>query len=377
MYTTFVIKEALRARSVGWLMKRKSRKLGKHIVVFESDDWGAIRMPSLETYSFLKDKGVPLRKPDTYDCLDTIESNDDIQFLIETLSNVRGGDGIPAVMTMNTVMCNPNFEMIEDGQFAAYYYETFIETYKRYPQRDKVEMLWHEGMANHVLRPQLHGREHLNIQRWMSYLQSKDKIVMEAFKHRVVSLGRAYHFQEALNPLLISDYAEIDQSIKEGLRLFRDIFGFSSDSFIAPCYRWDSHIEKLLKEQGVHILQGIYFQTLSEYERVVLRKKRVNHYLGEENRYGQVYLTRNCRFEPSENPKYNADRCLKEISMHLNAGRPAIVSCHRQNFIGALNVTNRDNNLKQFTLLLHNIVKHYPDVHFMSSDQLGCLLLSL
>lgn len=35
----------------GWHTKR-------HIVVFESDDWGAIRMPSLEAFNALKAEGV-------------------------------------------------------------------------------------------------------------------------------------------------------------------------------------------------------------------------------------------------------------------------------------------------------------------------------
>ncbi|MBK7480400.1 MAG: hypothetical protein IPI69_12245 [Bacteroidales bacterium] len=37
----------------GWRTRRK-------IVVFESDDWGSIRMPSMEVYSEFRNKGLNL-----------------------------------------------------------------------------------------------------------------------------------------------------------------------------------------------------------------------------------------------------------------------------------------------------------------------------
>lgn len=371
-----IIKEALRSRAVGWLMEKKSLRLRKPIVVFESDDWGSIRMPSLDAFNYLIKNGVPLRKPKSYDCLDTIESNDDLLFLIETLNSVKDGDGNPAVMTMNTVVGNPDFEKIEKGQYEVYCFESFFDTYKKYHNSNNVEKLWNEGISNHLLRPQYHGREHLNFQRWLLFLQSKDPLVMEAFHKRVVSLGSSYHFMEAYNPSSQSEYEGIERSIREGVDVFKKSFGYFPESFIAPCYQWDSQIEDILKRIGIVIIQGNYFQKLSELEFTITNKKWVPHYLGEINSYRQVYLTRNCRFEPSENPKYNADRCLKDISRHLRAGRPAIVSCHRQNFIGSLKPNNRDNNLKQFKSLLDNIVKIFPEVTFMPSDQLGRSILS-
>ncbi len=48
---------------------------------------------------------------------------------------------------------------------------------------------------------------------------------------------------------------------------------------------------------------------------------------------------------------------------------PAIVSCHRLNFIGDLSEGNREDNLKGFLYLLQTIVKKYHDVEFLSSDE--------
>ena len=54
----------------GWHTKR-------HIIVFESDDWGAVRMPSLEVFNSLRSKGVSVGDSYGYDLNDTLASNDD------------------------------------------------------------------------------------------------------------------------------------------------------------------------------------------------------------------------------------------------------------------------------------------------------------
>ena len=100
------------------------------------------------------------------------------------------------------------------------------------------------------------------------------------------------------------------------------------------------------------------------------------HYTGERNKNGQVYLVRTCNFEPTQNPQYNADNCMKEIDLDFRMGKPAIVSCHRLNFIGDINPTNRDNNLRELNKLLKMITTKHPDVEFMSSDEIGKLVLN-
>lgn len=86
-------------------------------------------------------------------------------------------------------------------------------------------------------------------------------------------------------------------------------------------------------------------------------------------------MVRNCEFEPSYHAYMNADYCMKEIQNAFRWGAPAIVSCHRLNFIGELNPANRDNNLREFKKLLKVVTSKYPDVEFLSSDELGKLIL--
>ena len=99
------------------------------------------------------------------------------------------------------------------------------------------------------------------------------------------------------------------------------------------------------------------------------------HYLGQRSKNGQRYLVRNCFFEPSENQyKSWVESCLREIDISFRWRKPAIISIHRVNFIGFINPKNRDLNLPQFEQLLYEILKKWPDVEFMTSDQLGDLI---
>jgi len=101
----------------------------------------------------------------------------------------------------------------------------------------------------------------------------------------------------------------------------------------------------------------------------------IRHYTGQKNDLGQTYLVRNCRFEPSADPKKDwVGSCLNEINTAFRWRKPAIIESHRVNFIGYINSENRDHNLKLFNQLLREIVRKWPDVEFMSSDELGGLM---
>lgn len=60
----------------------------------------------------------------------------------------------------------------------------------------------------------------------------------------------------------------------------------------------------------------------------------------------------------------------------LYSGKAAVISSHRLNFIGNIDIQNRDRNLILFQKLLNEIVKKWPDVEFISSDELGKNIVS-
>jgi hypothetical protein len=83
-------------------------------------------------------------------------------------------------------------------------------------------------------------------------------------------------------------------------------------------------------------------------------------------------LFRNCFFEPSTNEKrdWKSD-CLKRVEIAFKWGKAANICSHRVNFIGSIDSSNTDRNLPEFKRLLQEIIRRWPDVEFVTSDQLG------
>ena len=84
----------------------------RKLVVFESDDWGSIRMPSRAVFDKLKEMGDN-PEDDVFLSNDSLEDESDLKALFEVLSSVSDSKGNPPVFTMNFAMANPNFEKID------------------------------------------------------------------------------------------------------------------------------------------------------------------------------------------------------------------------------------------------------------------------
>lgn len=372
--------DAAKYRIQSFVNKRKGWCTDRHIVVFESDDWGSVRMPSIDSLQRLLNKGVKLFPELGYDRYDTLASSDDLENLFFVLDSIKDSRGRPAIITQNCVMANPDFEKIKNSGYQKYYYEPFTKTLRNSKGCENSFALWNEGRERGFLLPQFHGREHLNVPLWLRLLQMNNHSVLDAFNEGVFSMVTYYNHKEthclsAYNAYRAEDYMFYEKSITEGLKMFRDLFGYESQTMIAPCYLWDNIIEQCSKACGIHYFQGGVSQVFSNYAQTSLRaRNHCFHYLGETNKCGQLYLIRNCCFEPSANRNQGADFCLSQINKSFKLHKPAIVSVHRQNFIGTLDSRNRDNNLKEFSILLKTIIKDYPDIEFMSSVELGRII---
>lgn len=111
------------------LINYKGWKTNKKIVVFESDDWGSVRMPSVETYKTLKQNGIQVDKS-PYCKFDSLASEYDLDYLFSTLLKYKDNKGNSPIITANTVIANPDFEKIKAADYSIYYFEPFTETLK-------------------------------------------------------------------------------------------------------------------------------------------------------------------------------------------------------------------------------------------------------
>ena len=98
-------------------------------------------------------------------------------------------------------------------------------------------------------------------------------------------------------------------------------------------------------------------------------------YTGKKLNQGQILQVRNVVFEPTDNPRIdNVQKALNQIEAAFFWNKPAIISTHRVNFCGHIERENRDNGLEQLNFLLKSIVRKWPDVEFMDTDELGSLM---
>lgn len=342
----------------GWRTKR-------HIVVFESDDWGAIRMPSRKVYEKLLSEGYRVDK-NVYERTDSLAREEDLEALFEVLHKYKDDKGNHPIITINCAVANPDFEKIKENGFKTYYFEPFTKTLQRYPGCERSFVLWQQGMKEGLFHPQFHGREHLNVARWMDALKHGEESTFHVFQYGLMGLfpkndySKGNLFQVALDN---SQYQlqPLDEVLSEGLDLFEKIFGYKSKTFIAPGYTWNPNLEKSLYEKGVIGIQGMVYQQ-------VPGGTPIRHFMGTKNIFGQVYTIRNCFFEPSQSSDLND--CLYRIKCAFRWNKPAVISSHRINYIGAIREQNRIENLNKLKILLSEIIKQWPDVEFLSSDQL-------
>lgn len=83
-------------------------------------------------------------------------------------------------------MANPDFDKIEASNRQVYHYELISDTYKRYFYQDNMMSLWREGIENRIFYPQFHGREHINVRRWMEAINVSIEKEQMAFEKRAV-----------------------------------------------------------------------------------------------------------------------------------------------------------------------------------------------
>lgn len=356
---------------IGWRTKR-------HLVVIESDDWGTIRMPSREVYEEFLRRGIRVDN-DPYCKYDALATKEDLGNLFEILQSIKDKNGNHPIITANSVVANPDFDKIRVSNFLEYHYEPFIKTLEKSSVHDGVFELWKQGMSAGVFYPQLHGREHLGVKKWLKMLQMGHPSTKTAFElgtwglTTMVDSSINRYYMSAFDSCNDFDIESYESIIDDASALFIKIFGYRSRSFIATTYEWSPKIEPALIRNGVEYIQGAISQKIPVEGK--LPKLVYKGFQGTRTQHGLIRLFRNCFFEPSTRPSYDyvAD-CLNRIAIAFRHGKAANICAHRVNFIGSIDKSNTDRTLPEFRRLLTEIVKKWPDVEFVTSEQLGDII---
>lgn len=358
-----------------WYIAWRGFHTNRHLVIIESDDWGSIRMPSAEIFHKLQKSGDHPEN-DAFLRNDCLENAADLTALFAVLTSIKDKNGSPAVMTANFAMANPDFDKI-DPINGAYFFEPFTDTYQRYYPGQNVLSCVQEGIKSSCFVPQLHCREHMNVNRWMNDLKQQKNDTVLAFQNHMIGIGASFSqenpfgYMDAFNSNFTSG-AELSNIVHEAMEIFENTFGKKSETFVASCFVWDNSLEDLLAQFGVRGIQSGCWQNVpAGIENGNVMKRRLR-FLGQKNRIGQVYTVRNCAYEPAyqQTSTKSAKECYDQVMRAFRNRKPAIINSHRFNYIGSINRENAYENLKGLSWLLHTIIKNIPDVEFISTPEL-------
>jgi len=356
--------------ALGWRTNRK-------LFLIESDDWGAIRMPSRKTYNQLISDNIAVDKS-YFDKNDSLESTSDLQNLYEVLSSFKDIRGNNACITAFSVVANPDFEKIIHNQKSTYLYEPVTETYKRHSHTSGSFELFLEGASKRLLYPQFHGREHLHTIRWIEAINSSSLKEQISFENQAF-IGASktddlfqypLGYMAAFNWLNINETKLQNEIIKDGLKLFKHVFGFESISFMASQTIWSDEINPALMDNGVRLQIGQQYAPKGNN-----KTKLINKTWGSKSESGLIHWRRNCQFEPSSDQNYDwVNRTLQEIEIAFRWGKPAVINSHRVNYIGSIFPENRDQSIKKLKTLLKEVQKRWPDVEFIDTERLAHIM---
>lgn len=349
-----------------YIINYKGYKTDRKFVVFLVDDYGSILIPSDEVLQKLK-VFSPIISENRFNKFDDIASADDLNKLFEVLTSVKDKNNNPAVFTPLTVVANPDFEKIKNDKFRNYHYETFFQTIGKKEDGKEIKALWEKGIKQKIFVPEFHGREHFNVRFWMDYLRKKDRNVLEAFLNNSIGIRPATKdgmgYMAAFDLISPDHLKELEGILQDGLNLFEKSFGYRAVLFTPPALLHNDELNGYLKRNGIFYVDMA--RSRREPNMNGGYKKRYHH-MGQKNKFGQSYITRNVMFEPNKDNTDAVEKAMKDIAVAFKYKKPAIISSHRVNFVGEKSEINRGKGLMDLKELLQNIVTRWPDVEFIA-----------
>jgi hypothetical protein len=354
---------------LGWRTDRK-------IVIIESDDWGSFRFKNAQT----RDLFLPPDQKDkcwmSYN--DCFESADDIKKLFEVLTSIKDKNKANAKFTFLMNPSNPDFKKIKTSNFKQFYQESFLQTLEKRNDGQEILNLYKEGLSKDLIEVGFHGREHMNVNIWMKDLQKGDKVAHLGFENNMWGFSKnympslKYGYRSTFNVKNIKELPSLEENIRQGIEIINNTFKQTTTYFLPPDGPYHLNLNKELVKNGIKYI-GLSKLHQNPTENGVFKKHLF--WVGKKTKTGLTIITRNVTFEPSS-PKLKdwISSALVDIESAFNSKKPVVISSHRANYVGTLNLENRKTNLAELKRLLNEIINKHPEVEFMFSSELGKLI---
>ena len=349
-------------------------KTSKKLVLFSVDDYGSARANSTEALEALKAVGIVSNQ--RFDRLDTLEGREDLELLFKTLKSVQDKNGRSACFSPYALACNIDFEAIRESDYKAYFYEdvaiTFSKLAKVQEEYKGAWDLWQDGIDKGLLKPEFHGREHMNLSQFEEMLALKDPelkalinnnsyITIPAHKRYPHGWSAAFAYRSE------SEVERFPDIITTGIEAFKRNYKTMPLCFTPPSQQFPPQLDSKILDWGFKAMDRPYRQSrkVSETE----TKSFVHKQSQLDN--GLVQIVRNVVFEPTDDRGFNwVDYSLKQVEAAFRMSKPANISAHRVNFSGNIDPRNREKGLAALGELLKRITGKWPDVEFVSVGEL-------
>ncbi len=354
----------------------------RKIVVFQSDDWGTQRITaSNEAENLLLKRKIN----NEFVAFDTLESDIDLKRFRSEFADLSKKLNRELNMTFNMVMGNPDFEAIKKSDFKEYSVQDLNSSYNYYGfNSKKIKLEYDEMLKSNMFDFQFHSREHVNIKLWLKALNSKDVLIKEAFHLGFwgISTPTSQKFKQSFMATW-DETDDIDDNwrIENGIDEFTKYFGFEPSSFVPNNYIFPKGKVHLLEKKNIQSFQGREFQIQPKYNKIFpyrfkLMRETGNIEPGSKRIFSMV---RNVQFEPSKDLFYKKQGINQtdqlstakiQIQKAFAKNQIAIVDTHRVNYVSSRNEENTNYGINQLGKLISYLVQQYPDIQFMSTQNL-------
>ena len=323
-------------------------------MLFQSDDWASIGIPSRETIANLRAAGADVgHSPWDYYGLETEE---DLTKLGALLAAFADRDGHRPVFTANFLMANADIRRMREENFTRFR-SVAIENGFPAPWTGNLMAVYRAMVDDGVFEPALHGFTHFNKGEWLSCLADDSARGADArllVAHDVVclpSLALTYScaFVTRNGEERYLDEPVQKRLIKKAVTMFESAFGAKPKSACAPGYRANDVTRRVWREFGIQAEQSTGTEPL-------MRES------------GLLAYRRNVFFEPVLEGRDAVAHALDDAREAVARGTPVVICTHSMNYISRFaNGASRSLSLPRE--LIEGLLAEFPDLRFAGTAE--------
>ncbi len=331
------------------------------LVLFQSDDWGRVGLRDHEGLQQLQAAGLKLgeRPYDFY----TLETAEDLLALGETLRRHRDSGGRHPCVEMNFIVGNLDVDRMSAESFRQIHVLFLAEGLPSGWARPGLFEAYREGIAGGIFYPALHGTTHFcgaAVERHAAMDGERGALLRMLWQAgtpyiywRMPWIGYEYWDSEKPAEQRFLTREAQEELMRQAVGAFAKVFSTLPRSACAPGYRANDDTHRVWAEHGVRVVQnGPGTRTPPHFDRG-----------------GLLNLGRTVEFEPSVDPKFSVESCVRQAEDCFALGIPAVVSVHSINF----HSTARDfcsRTLQYLEEFLTAIESKHSDLLYLHDEEL-------